>query len=56
MVLKSGIGHILYVKYFHKHVPRIVCIRGQWNHSDLSGRAPRVGSGYGHFEVLGGGV
>ena len=22
----------------------IVCIRVQWNHSDLSGRAPRVGS------------
>ena len=34
----------------------IVCIRVQWNHSDLSGCAPRVGSGYDGFEVFLGGV
>jgi len=34
----------------------IVCIRVQWNHPDLSGYAPRVGSVYGYFEVLGAGA
>ena len=32
---------------------RIVCIRVQWNHSELAGVPPGVGSEYGHFGVLG---
>ena len=63
--LDTGLGLTPY--YFFKNIipkrslempnrsPRIVCIRVQWNHSELAGRAPRVGSDCGRFEVLGGG-
>jgi len=35
---------------------RIVCIRVQWNHSDLSGCAPRVGCWLGGYLETGVGV
>ena len=34
---------------------KIICIHAIWNLSEQVGVPPGVGSGYAHFEVLGGG-
>ena len=34
---------------------KIICITAIWNLSEQVGVPPGVGSGYAHFEVLGGG-